>query len=171
MLTIEDNQLKVEDLQSSNGTFINQQRIEVSYASPGDEITFDKISFELLGPAPDKTAIELEENTTIRDEQDEDITQLGTIDDATSLLSSPDDSQTKLMSFSTDSTEEKTQLFNPDIGNEKTIVQPPSQAAASPHSKGNANQQPEKNNQGWQWAGIGFLLSVLTGLVVYYLIK
>lgn len=39
--------LEIEDLRSSNGTFINGQRIATGTARPGDEIAFDQLRFRV----------------------------------------------------------------------------------------------------------------------------
>lgn len=39
--------LEVEDLRSTNGSFINGQRIATGTARPGDEIAFDQLRFRL----------------------------------------------------------------------------------------------------------------------------
>jgi len=42
--------MQVEDLGSTNGTFINGKRIQRGFASPGDEIGFDTLRFRLTSP-------------------------------------------------------------------------------------------------------------------------
>ena len=49
-LSIADDHLLVEDLDSRNGTFINNARIERGIARPGDEIRFDELKFIVVGP-------------------------------------------------------------------------------------------------------------------------
>ncbi len=53
-LIIEDDHLKVIDLGSVNGTFVNGERIEEADAWPGDELRFDRQSFIVIGPSPSK---------------------------------------------------------------------------------------------------------------------
>jgi len=53
-LILEGNQLRVEDLGSSNGTFINGERIERATAKPGDQIRFDQKAFIVVGPSGQK---------------------------------------------------------------------------------------------------------------------
>jgi pSer/pThr/pTyr-binding forkhead associated (FHA) protein len=43
--------LQVEDLGSTNGSFINGKRIQRGFARPGDEIGFDTLRFRLTSPA------------------------------------------------------------------------------------------------------------------------
>jgi pSer/pThr/pTyr-binding forkhead associated (FHA) protein len=43
--------MQVEDLGSTNGTFINGKRIQRGFASPGDEIGFDTLRFRLTSPS------------------------------------------------------------------------------------------------------------------------
>ncbi len=87
---IEDERLRIVDLESRNGTFINGERITEAYARPGDEIRFDQQKFIIAGPVtqePEKSATE-DENTQLRTEievQDETLVQM--IDgDATQIL-------------------------------------------------------------------------------------
>ncbi len=47
--------LFIEDLNSSNGTFVNGQRIEKAELKPGDKIKLDLLTFEVRGPS-EKTA-------------------------------------------------------------------------------------------------------------------
>lgn len=55
-LIIEDDHLKVIDLDSANGTFLNGEEIEEADAWPGDELRFDKQSFIVIGPSPPKAS-------------------------------------------------------------------------------------------------------------------
>ena len=49
-LTIERDHLRVVDLGSANGTFINGQKVDEGIARPGDELRFDQERFVVLGP-------------------------------------------------------------------------------------------------------------------------
>ena len=45
--------LLVRDLGSSNGTFVNGQRVDQHRCSPGDAVTFGKLTFSLVSAAPE----------------------------------------------------------------------------------------------------------------------
>jgi adenylate cyclase len=49
-LTAQDGSLRVRDLDSSNGTFVNGARVNDATAVPGDTITFGKVSFQVREP-------------------------------------------------------------------------------------------------------------------------
>lgn len=51
-LVIEGDHLRVIDLQSENGTYINGQKIDEGKAYPGDELKFDRQRFVVVGPSP-----------------------------------------------------------------------------------------------------------------------
>lgn len=178
VLTIINDHLLVEDLNSANGTYINNQRIEKSNAVPGDEITFDKISFELLGPSCANSLSEPEDSTIFREDQDEDRTQLYTsetldssnslahigdhqLDDSTSLLESSDLDKTQLYQTENTHSAEQTVLLPTPENSEKTELYEP---------------QTQENrigyrSSGWLWAGLGFILTILVGLVIYLSLK
>jgi len=52
-LEIREGLLFVVDLGSSNGTFLNNQRVTESRVRRGDELRFDSLSFSVVGPADD----------------------------------------------------------------------------------------------------------------------
>ena len=52
-LLVESNQLIVRDLDSSNGTFHNGERVPEARPSHGDLIAFDNMRFRVIGPSND----------------------------------------------------------------------------------------------------------------------
>ena len=52
-LSIKGGRLHIRDLNSSNGTFINDKKVTEAYAKPGDKIRFDIIRFQVMGPSDD----------------------------------------------------------------------------------------------------------------------
>ncbi len=52
-LLVESNQLIVRDLESSNGTFHNGERVPEARPSHGDLISFDNMRFRVIGPSND----------------------------------------------------------------------------------------------------------------------
>lgn len=50
-LMIEDEALKVIDLDSANGTFLNGNRVESAQLQAGDELRFDQLAFVVVGPS------------------------------------------------------------------------------------------------------------------------
>ena len=58
---VENGLLHVRDLDSSNGTFVNDKRVSVSRLKDGDRLTLDQLSFVVVGPA------ELQDRTQLRD--------------------------------------------------------------------------------------------------------
>lgn len=52
-LVIENNQLIVRDLESSNGTFWNGDRVAEARPRHGDTLAFDQMRFRVIGPAND----------------------------------------------------------------------------------------------------------------------
>ncbi len=53
-IKIQGSLLHIRDLSSSNGTFVNGERITQGIAKPGDQIKFDSYSFRVTGPEKDK---------------------------------------------------------------------------------------------------------------------
>lgn len=49
-LQVQGDQLRVKDLQSANGTFLNEERINEAVAVPGDILRVDVYSFRVVGP-------------------------------------------------------------------------------------------------------------------------
>lgn len=60
-LTLQSDGLLVEDLGSSNGTFVNGQRVERAVLKSGDELRFDTLRFRVVAPGAevdtDKTSL------------------------------------------------------------------------------------------------------------------
>ncbi len=60
-LEIKNGQLHLQDLDSSNGTFVNGKQVSQAQLKPGDKIKLDVVTFEVSGPAkahdPNKTII------------------------------------------------------------------------------------------------------------------
>ena len=56
--------LSVEDLDSSNGTFVNGKKIASAILLPGDELSFDTLKFRINGPEMD------DDRTTVRPKAD-----------------------------------------------------------------------------------------------------
>lgn len=70
-LTIEEDRLKVVDLDSTNGTYLNDERIQSAVARPGDALRFDQHAFVVVGPTPTSFGrqTEAEERTVMRGEE------------------------------------------------------------------------------------------------------
>ena len=47
--------LQVEDLGSSNGTYINNKRVQTGFLGPGDELRLDAVRFILVAPGMEIT--------------------------------------------------------------------------------------------------------------------
>ncbi len=60
-LEIKGSRLKIRDLGSSNGTYVNDKRVMESDLKPGDTVRFDVLRFRVKGP----DAEELDNNATI----------------------------------------------------------------------------------------------------------
>ena len=58
-LEVRSGHLFIKDLASSNGTFLNGQKVTESEIKPGDKIKLDVLTFEVSGPShdPNKTII------------------------------------------------------------------------------------------------------------------
>ncbi|PCK10123.1 MAG: FHA domain-containing protein [Alteromonadaceae bacterium] len=67
-LTVESNGLKVEDMGSSNGTFVNGKKIQSSVLLTGDELSFDTLRFRVIGPEVD------DDRTNVRPAHDAEMT-------------------------------------------------------------------------------------------------
>jgi len=55
-LVIRDGQLKIRDLESANGTFLNEERISEATAAPDDILRMDVYSFRIVGPQSARAA-------------------------------------------------------------------------------------------------------------------
>ncbi len=87
-ITIAHDRLQVCDLNSTNGTYLNGKRIEQADAFPGDELRFDQLIFEVIGPAL-ATDATVSDETVLRD-QDDDATALAQADEeATRFAEAP----------------------------------------------------------------------------------
>ena len=50
--TINKDKLHIRDLDSANGTYVNEKKISTADLKPGDQIRFDVLTFEIAGPEP-----------------------------------------------------------------------------------------------------------------------
>lgn len=50
-ITVKENYLQVDDLNSSNGTYLNGRKVDSAHARAGDEVSFDTLKFTILGPS------------------------------------------------------------------------------------------------------------------------
>lgn len=57
--------LRLEDLGSANGTFVNDERIEAAELKPGDEVRFDTETFTVDGPQPESPEPPVDEGRTV----------------------------------------------------------------------------------------------------------
>ena len=69
-ITVRAGEVELEDLNSSNGTYLNGKKIENAVLNDGDEITFDTLKFRVIGPRSEF------EKTQRRSEDDGDATTL-----------------------------------------------------------------------------------------------
>ncbi len=69
-VTVTDRGLQVQDLNSSNGTYINGKKVNQAIAIAGDEISFDTLRFRVIGPIID------EDKTALRPSTDGDLTTI-----------------------------------------------------------------------------------------------
>jgi pSer/pThr/pTyr-binding forkhead associated (FHA) protein len=63
-LIIDEEHLRIIDLESANGTYVNGIKITETNAHPGDEIRFDQQKFVVIGPTPPQQLAQLQENQT-----------------------------------------------------------------------------------------------------------
>ncbi len=92
-ISIDNDELRITDLGSSNGTFLNGEKIQEARARAGDELRFDKQTFIIVGPssALPSNSIEEDDNTVMR-AQVEDSTIIAVVQDpnATLVMSATD---------------------------------------------------------------------------------
>ena len=69
-VTVTDKGLKVEDLNSSNGTYVNGKKVNQAIVISGDELSFDTLRFRVIGPIID------EDKTTMRPSSDGEMTTI-----------------------------------------------------------------------------------------------
>lgn len=55
-LAIKGGALLIRDLNSSNGTFVNEEKVSETALKPGDSIRFDVLHFKVYGPIAEKPA-------------------------------------------------------------------------------------------------------------------
>ena len=65
-LIIDNGRLRVLDLKSANGTFINGERVEQGFASPGDRLRFDEQEFVVVGPSETQLQVVDDGSTQMR---------------------------------------------------------------------------------------------------------
>ncbi len=53
-LSVQGRYLRIKDLQSANGTFVNEKRVESALAHNGDRLRLDVYTFRLVGPEGDE---------------------------------------------------------------------------------------------------------------------
>lgn len=53
-LAVKGGNLLIRDLKSSNGTFVNEQRVTETSLKPGDMVRFDVLTFKVHGPSADQ---------------------------------------------------------------------------------------------------------------------
>ena len=64
-LSLDDGQLRLDDLDSANGTFVNETRIQSILLNHGDTVRFDQQEFSINGPQDTvKTMLRLDQATT-----------------------------------------------------------------------------------------------------------
>jgi len=63
-LILSGEQLEVEDLRSSNGTYVNGKQVQRSLLRDGDELSFDTLTFSVMGASDDS------DSTMLRPQQD-----------------------------------------------------------------------------------------------------
>ena len=67
-ISVNGNDVRVDDLNSSNGTYVNGNKIESAIVKAGDEVRFDTLKFTLLGPETN------DDHTRVRPQADADAT-------------------------------------------------------------------------------------------------
>ncbi|MFT7559100.1 MAG: pSer/pThr/pTyr-binding forkhead associated (FHA) protein [Flavobacteriales bacterium] len=80
-ITVKENHLQVDDLNSSNGTFVNGKRIKSAQVKSGDELTFDTLRFSVIGPHFDAEKTQM--RMTLTDTDGDMTTMRQSIDPAT----------------------------------------------------------------------------------------
>ncbi len=67
-LALEGQWVRVRDLGSSNGTFVNGQRVKEARATTGDRLTIGPITFEIyVAGAPGRQAVQVEDGFVLAD--------------------------------------------------------------------------------------------------------
>lgn len=99
-ISIEKDHLRIVDLGSSNGTFLNGVRIDEARAGPGDELRFDKQTFIIVGPRSamrDNLGGVEYDNTVMRPPVEENTIIAQALDPNATMVMSPEDHATELI--------------------------------------------------------------------------
>lgn len=96
---IENNELRIVDLGSSNGTYLNGDKIEEASAAAGDELRFDQQTFIIVGPSNAVTGCDAaaDDNTMMRPQVEDSTIIAAAQDPNATLVMSPADQATELI--------------------------------------------------------------------------
>lgn len=64
-LAVKAGALLIRDLKSSNGTFVNEERVTETSLKPGDTVRFDVLTFRVHGPAADQQPAQPDTRSTM----------------------------------------------------------------------------------------------------------
>lgn len=98
-ISIVDGELRIVDLGSSNGTFLNGKKIEEASANAGDELRFDQQTFIIVGPsnAASNNGAAEDENTMLRPQVEDNTVIAAAQDPNATLVMSPADQPTEVI--------------------------------------------------------------------------
>lgn len=107
------NQMEVEDLRSSNGTYVNGKQVQRSLLRDGDELSFDTLTFKVIGPQDDS------ESTMMRPQRDIDKTNVRpAIKVGDAKLNTPKSARASKPGAKPASTSQRTQSYSPEKADE-----------------------------------------------------